>query len=135
MASTSRLRALILGGDWMRHGSPLLSECISRPDKDITHLNSVILHQMFVEGVDDLQPNDEDGSGYILVTIVYQGHLTLKIVDVILLPRFHLNYEESCCFYEISSEKQTCYRIHRSCRGSFGVNSSKASRTSGRKLL
>ena len=65
-------------------------------DKDIPHLGDVVLHQMFIEWVGDLQPTDEGGNDYILVTVVYQGHLILDVVDVILqtLPRFHLDGEE-----------------------------------------
>ena len=37
---------------------------------------------MFVEEVGDLQPIDEGGSGNILVTVVHQGCLVLKVVDV-----------------------------------------------------
>ena len=65
-------------------------------DKDIPHLGDVVLHQMFVEGVCDLQPIDEYGSGYVLVIVIYQGHLALKLFDVVLqtLPRFHLYHKE-----------------------------------------
>ena len=51
---------------------------------------------MFVEGVSDLQPTNEGGSGYVLVRVVYQGHLTLKVVDIILqaLFGFHLGRKD-----------------------------------------
>ena len=51
---------------------------------------------MFVEGIGNLQPTDEGDGGYILIAVVYQDHLTLEIVDVVLqaLPNFHLNCEE-----------------------------------------
>jgi len=44
----------------------------------------------------DLQPTDESGSGYVLIAAVYQGHLALKVIDVVLqtLPGFHLDREE-----------------------------------------
>ena len=48
------------------------------------YLGDVVLHQMFAEGVCDLQHADEGGSGYVFVTVVYQGHLTLKVVDIVL---------------------------------------------------
>jgi len=51
---------------------------------------------MFVEGVRDLQPTDEDSSGYILVTAVHQGHLALEVNNMALQtrPSFHLDCEE-----------------------------------------
>jgi len=43
-----------------------------------------------------LQPTNEGGGSYILATVVYQGHLALEVVDVVLqaLPGLHLNREE-----------------------------------------
>ena len=43
-----------------------------------------------------MQPADEGGCDYVLITIVYYGHLALKVVDVVLqtLPEFHLDREE-----------------------------------------
>ena len=38
------------------------------PNKDIPHLGDVILHQIFVEGVSDLQLPDEGGSGCVLIS-------------------------------------------------------------------
>jgi len=66
------------------------------PYEDIPHLGDDILHQMFVKKVNDLQPTDEGVSGYVLATVVYQGHLVLKVIDIILqaLSRFHLDREE-----------------------------------------
>jgi len=51
---------------------------------------------MFVEGVCDLQPADEGSRGYVLVTIVYQGYLALKVIDVVLqtLHGSYLDREE-----------------------------------------
>ena len=51
---------------------------------------------MFVEGVDNLQPTDKGSSGYVLVAIVYQGHLIWEIGNVVLqtLSSFHLDCEE-----------------------------------------
>ena len=57
--------------------SPLLFGCISEPEPDISHLGDIIFHQIFVEGVGDLQPTDEGRSGYILVTI---GPLIMEVV-------------------------------------------------------
>ena len=70
---------------------------------------------MFVEGVGDLQPTDEGGNGYVLITVVYQGHLTLKVVDVILqaLPEFHLDLEEIVVVpLEFSSRSKTSCSSH-----------------------
>jgi len=43
-----------------------------------------------------LHPTDEGSGGYILITFVFQGHLTLKIVNIVLqdIPSFHLHCEE-----------------------------------------
>ena len=43
------------------------------PDKDIPHLGDIVLHQMFVEGVNDLQPTDKSDSGYFFVTVGIPG--------------------------------------------------------------
>ena len=66
------------------------------PDEDIPHLGDVILHQIFVEGVVDLQPIDKGDNGYILIAVVYQGHLALKVINVALQtpPSFHLDRGE-----------------------------------------
>ena len=65
-------------------------------NKNIPHPGDVILHQMFVEGIDDLQPIDEGGGGYILVAVVYQSHLTLEIVNIVhqAFSGFRLDCEE-----------------------------------------
>ena len=44
----------------------------------------------------DLQPTDEYNSGYICIAVVYQSHLALKLVKVVLhaLPWFHPNHKE-----------------------------------------
>jgi len=67
-----------------------------RLDKNISHLGDIVLHQMLVEQVDDLQPTDEYSGGYVFIAIVYQSHLAMKIIDVVLqaLPWFHPNLEE-----------------------------------------
>ena len=63
-------------------------------NKNIPHPGDVILHQMFVKGIGDLQPANEGDGGYVLVTIVYQGHLTLKIVNIcnVPIPRVRRRY-------------------------------------------
>ena len=55
---------------------------------------------MLVEGIGDLQPADKGGGGHLLVAVIYQGHLTLKIINIILqaLFGFHLNCEEVVVF-------------------------------------
>ena len=66
------------------------------PDKHITYFGYAILHQMFAEGVGDLQPTDEGGSGYVLIAIVHEIHLALKVINIALqtLSNFHLDCEE-----------------------------------------
>ena len=63
---------------------------------------------MFVEGVCDLPPVDEDDNNCVLVTIVYHDHLTLKVVDVVLqtLHGFHLDCEEVIVSLEFSSRSK-----------------------------
>ena len=64
------------------------------PNKDIPHPGDVILHQMFVEGIGDLQPLMKTAT--TTFSLLYQGHLTLKVVNIVFqtLPSFHLDYEE-----------------------------------------
>ena len=104
--------------------SSLLSGCISSV-KDIPHLGDVVLHQMFIEWVGDLQPTDEGGNDCILVTVVYQGHLVLDVVDVILqtLPRFRLDREEMIVLSLKFSPRRTDCRMSWSRHGSSRVNS------------
>ena len=54
------------------------------PNQNIPHLGDVILHQLFVEEIGELQPTDKGSGSYILIAVVYQGHLTLKVVNVVL---------------------------------------------------
>ena len=51
---------------------------------------------MFVKGIGDLQPADEGGGGHVLVAVIYQGHPTLKIINIVLqaLPDFHFYCKE-----------------------------------------
>ena len=44
----------------------------------------------------DLQPTDECSGGFIFIAVVYQSHLGLEIVDIVLraLPWFHPNREQ-----------------------------------------
>ena len=51
------------------------------PRKDVPHPSDFMLHQMFV-GVADLQPIDERKGSHIVIAVIYQGHLVLKITDV-----------------------------------------------------
>jgi len=51
---------------------------------------------MFVKGVGDLQPTDECSDNHIIIVVIHQGHLALKITDVMFeaLSRLHLDREE-----------------------------------------
>ena len=55
-----------------------------------------MLHQVFVEGVRDLQPTDERSDSHIVIAVIHQSYLALEITDILLeaLPRFHLDGEE-----------------------------------------
>jgi len=55
-----------------------------RPDENVPHLGDIVLHQMLVEQVGDLQPTGECSGGYVFIAVMYQSHLALEIVDVVL---------------------------------------------------
>jgi len=61
-------------------------------NKNISHPGDVFLHKIFVERIGESQPADEGSGGYALVAVVYQGDLTMKIVNIVLqaLPAFNL---------------------------------------------
>jgi len=46
-------------------------DALLSPNEDIPHLSDVILHQIYVEGISDLQPADESGGDYVLIIVVY----------------------------------------------------------------
>ena len=64
------------------------------PKEDVFHLDD--FYQVLVEGVSDLQPTDEHCDSYILVAVIYQSHLTLKVIDIMVKALFelHLDREE-----------------------------------------
>jgi len=47
-------------------------------------IGDIVLHQMLVKLVGGLQPTDECSGNYVFIAVVYQSHLALKIVDVVL---------------------------------------------------
>ena len=51
---------------------------------------------MLLEGMGDLQPTDERYDSYILIAVIYQGHFTLEVNDIVLEAIFglHLDNEE-----------------------------------------
>ena len=51
---------------------------------------------MLVDLVDNVQPTDECCDSYILIAVIYQGHLTLKVIDIVFdaLIGLHLDCEE-----------------------------------------
>ena len=55
-----------------------------------------MLHQVFVEGVRDLQTTDECNGSYVVIVIIHQIHWALKIIDLIFeaLSGLHLDREE-----------------------------------------
>jgi len=52
--------------------------------QNILHVGDVVLHQVFVEGMIDLQSGDEGSCGDIIIVVIKQGHLALKITDIVL---------------------------------------------------
>ena len=96
MDLASRCQGLISGAAGCSLSRLFYFDVLLSPNEDIPHFGDVILHQMFVEVIGDLQPIDEGSSGYALVVVVYQGHLTLKVVNIVFqtLPTFHLDYEK-----------------------------------------
>ena len=85
MTSVSRPRTLVSRGATGCGPCHLFYvDVLLNPNKNIPHLGDAILHQMFVEGVGDLQSTDEGGSGYVLIAVVHQGHLALKVINVAL---------------------------------------------------
>ena len=92
VASASSPRGLS-GGNWRQPSRLFNLYVLLCPDKDIPHLGDIVLHEMFVKRVGDLQPTDDGNNVYVLITVVYQGHLALKIVDIVLqtLPQFYLD--------------------------------------------
>jgi len=76
------------------------------PREDVPHLGDFILHQVLIEGEGDLQPTDECYGSHVIVAVTHQGHLALKITDIVLesLSRLHLDYEEVIIvFLQLSS--------------------------------
>ena len=76
-------------------GSPLLLNVLLSPDEDISQLGDIILYQMSVERVGELHQLMKSVAT-ISSTVVYQGHLALKVINVVLqtLSSFHLDCEE-----------------------------------------
>ena len=64
--------------------------------ENVPHLDNFMLHQVFVEGIGELQPTDERIGSHVVIAVIHQGHLALEITGVIFeaLPRLHLDYEE-----------------------------------------
>ena len=63
---------------------------------DLIHASDAILHQVIVEGVVNLQFNNECGFSDIIIVVINQCHLALEIIDVALegLSLLHLDSEE-----------------------------------------
>jgi len=52
--------------------------------EDVPHPGNCVLHQVFVERVRELQPNDERCGSYVVIIVIHQGHLALEITDIVL---------------------------------------------------
>ena len=55
-----------------------------------------MLHQVFIEGVGDLQPTDERIDNRIIITVIHHDHFVLNITNVMFeaLSFLHLDHEE-----------------------------------------
>ena len=64
--------------------------------EDVPHPGNFMLHQIFVERVGNLQPIDERSENHIVIAVIHQGHLTLKITDVMFeaLSGLHLDRDK-----------------------------------------
>ena len=66
------------------------------PKEDVLHLVDFMFHQVLVEEVGDFQHIDKCCCSYIFIAIICQGHLTLKVIDIVFdaLIGLHLDREE-----------------------------------------
>ena len=96
MASSSPFHSPLWKSDRLRSGFILNLDVLLDPKKDVPHLGDFVLHQELVQRVGDLQPTDEYCDNYILIAVIYQDHLTLKVIDIVLeaLSRLHLDRKE-----------------------------------------
>ena len=64
--------------------------------EDVPHPGDFILHQVFIERAEDLQPTDEHSGSHIIIAFIHHDHLTLEITDVMFksLSRLYLDCEE-----------------------------------------
>ena len=51
---------------------------------------------MLAERVDNLHPTNERSDGHVIITVIYQSHLTLEITDMLLetLPGLYIDSKE-----------------------------------------
>ena len=61
--------------------------------EDVPHSGDFMLHQVFVEGLRDLQPTDKRNDSHVVIAIIHQRHLALEVTDVIIeaLSGLHLD--------------------------------------------
>ena len=69
--------------------------------EDVPHLGDLVFHQLFIEGVCDLQPTNE--RGHVVIAVIHQNHLALKITDIVFetLFKIHLECEEVVALLEL----------------------------------
>ena len=69
--------------------------------ENVSHLGDLVFHQLFVEGVGDLQPTNE--RGHVVIAVIHQSHLALKITDILFEALFgiHLECEEVVALLEL----------------------------------
>ena len=77
-------------------GSILNLNILLDASEDIPHLDDLMFHKMFVEGVGDLHPTYERNDNYVIIAVIHQSHLALKITDILFeaLPSLHFDGEE-----------------------------------------
>ena len=52
-----------------------------RASENVSHLDDLVLHQMLGKEVVDVQPTDERGGNYVVITVIHQSHLALEITE------------------------------------------------------
>ena len=96
MVYVSPLHSFIRRVTGLTPGSILNMYAFLRLREDVPHPGDFILHQVFIERAEDLQPTDEHSGSHIIIAFIHHDHLTLEITDVMFesLSRLYLDHEE-----------------------------------------
>jgi len=90
------LTAPIRGAVGCAPGRIFNADVLLDPKENVPHFSDFVFHQVFIEGVGDMQLTDERCRRDVFDAVIYQSHLALDITDIVLeaLPRLHLDGEE-----------------------------------------